>query len=266
MPTRSDALAAAIELFQAHAPRVPQFVRAFVRGTGANEDQFVPGWSDLDLSIVLRSIERDARRQLRALFALLARKFGGKVSLTVVTEADFLRYYHHHGSKPVHYTHRLQAEHYGVDAVRAPHARLDPPSALQLDALYNIAYLVHDLRARDLILSADERTLFEQVVHTCKRARHVARNGVWLRFGESGELLEPTQLAAAFPSLQPQFCERWSQGRTLLISMASSPRRAELEELQEYLMSQVEVMYEDAHGGFWPVAGSLASSAEASRA
>ena len=67
-----------------------------LRGTTPSENDIVPGWSDVDFSIIVEKITPKILNQINLIYQKLKIMFDFKISITVVTQDDINNKFHHH--------------------------------------------------------------------------------------------------------------------------------------------------------------------------
>lgn len=147
-----------------------------LRGTINNE--IVPGWSDIDLTIVLEKINSKTLSQVRQIYLKLKKIYSFKISITIVSINDIKNTFHHHGIKPILYNQQLCSakslfnKEYNFKKI--------PEDINKIDILAHLSYLIHNLRLeyRKCDDSLEAKSGF--CIHLIKRAKHVIRHSIQL--------------------------------------------------------------------------------------
>ncbi len=180
-------------------------VDILIRGTSNSLTEIVPGWSDIDLSLVVRNLNAATMQNIKNGVRAVKEISNFKVSVTVVTEQDYLAQYHHHGIKPMYYRSILK----NSDSVFKKDFLPKSPFSIKTyheDAYNNIVYLIHDLRSGYLKYdSTEQKSTAEFCSHLLKRSKHLARNVLFIELGLVQEELNFNDFTKVFPNLDKQF-------------------------------------------------------------
>lgn len=133
----------AIAFLKQQAKKRPQIDSFFLRGSNAYGASQVPGWSDIDATMVVKDAGAGTMRVLRSICGEFRKAFPGtQLSLTVVEAKDtpYTNPLHHHGVKPVSYNFEL-ARHIGK---KIPFTLTE--DAVRLSAVYRYYEILHDFR------------------------------------------------------------------------------------------------------------------------
>jgi hypothetical protein len=203
-PTIKELFDNALSVFENDGKQIDGVYDLLVRGGASKEEHmFVPNWSDLDLSIIVESVNSKILNQIQALYQKIKVFFPYKLSLTVVSKKDFFSKYHHHGIKPIYYSYQLAAS---ISLLRGnvSVSNLIKLRDRQLDCLGNVAYLIHDLRSSFLKLDNTlELTSF--FCHLLKRAKQLIRNSLFVLTGSEEEEIDLNLFKKYFPDVNPDF-------------------------------------------------------------
>ncbi len=133
----------AIAFLKQETKKYPQIISFFLRGSNAYGAEQIPGWSDIDATIVVKDVSAKTMRILRRICGRFKDAFPAvQLSLTVVETKDTLytNPLHHHGVKPVSYNFEL-ARQMGK---KIPFTLTD--DAVRLSAVYRYYEILHDFR------------------------------------------------------------------------------------------------------------------------
>jgi hypothetical protein len=177
-----------------------------VRGTSKDTKNCTPHWSDIDVSIITKKINIEIYDQVRNLYAKMRKKFPFKISITFVSESDFLSYRHHHGMKPIYYNFILQSPHMLQD--KKHQFNEHNINELKYDCFYNIVYLMHNLRIEDMKRDSDLFAMQEFCCQLLKSSNHLIRNSIFIKTGCIQEKINTKLFKTCFPNIDHDFSQK----------------------------------------------------------
>ncbi|NBT85210.1 MAG: hypothetical protein EBT45_01740 [Alphaproteobacteria bacterium] len=171
-------------------------------GLGKSLRQPRKGWSDIDLSIIVEKINSSVLKEVRDIYQLLKRKYSIKITITLVSRNDFLSKRHHHGMKPIFYSHYGLEQSISLFNNEIKFGDKVDERELRLDTISNVCYLIHDLRNRYMELENSTDAIATYAKHLMRRSNHLIKNCIYIKAGVLlEEDIDQDLLYRCFPSI-----------------------------------------------------------------
>lgn len=235
-----------LDLFYKEALKIPGIYDIVLRGSGSRKDRvkpFVPGWSDLDFSLIVEEITPEVREKIRKLYNLTREYTDMKMSLIVVDKADFFSKYHLHAIKPMNYIEvfdRFQSLiKKDISYVRRPSA---PTYAYKISCYTYLSYYIHDVRIRHLMYQDTLSSLRDFFHYLVKRANVISWNAIYLTTDYTGDTCSK-RLYEQFPKLDKEFWNTLKQIRANWNEIRYD--RDEMKRLIDYVFENIEYIYKE---------------------
>lgn len=196
----------AIAFFLQEGKEIEGVSDLIVRGSSRDVKNCTPHWSDIDVSIITKKINIEAYDQVRNLYERMKKKFPFKVSITLISESDFLSNKHHHGIKPLYYNSILQNSKFLQDKIYQ--FKDHSISELKYDCFCNIVYLMHNLRMEDMKRESELSALQEFCRQLLKSSHHLIRNSIFIKTGCIPKNVNVKSFKAYFPNIDYDFPQK----------------------------------------------------------
>jgi hypothetical protein len=236
----------AIQIFSSEGRKIEGIYDLLIRGSFPRKDAcLIEHHSDLDTSVIVEEINVSVLKQVRFFYENIKKSFPYKLSITVVSKIDYLSSYHHHGIKPIYYSYLLDSTTSIIQNSSRNHSQISLDK-LRLDCFSNIAYLIHDMRNKYLILNMeDKEATNEFFCHLIKRAKHLIRNAIFITTNHIDEEINNELFKKCFPTLDPFFPNHLKSYKINFEKITTSENviehidlvLAQLEKIHEYLLT-----------------------------
>ncbi|WP_010304329.1 NUDIX hydrolase [Candidatus Odyssella thessalonicensis] len=194
----------AVEVFKSEGKFIPGIVDLLVRGTGATEESQFDHLSDLDLSVIVKEVSANVLKKVSGVYNKIKEDFPYKLSITVVSQKEYISNYHHHGIKPLTYSYSLPSTSKSLLGNLILQRNALSSHDFKLDTVANMSYLIHDLRQRRIKLNPKEQEhCHEFLAHITKRAKHFIRNALFLHTGQLKEEIDIAAYNEYFNNYEP---------------------------------------------------------------
>jgi hypothetical protein len=236
-----------LELFFEEAKKIPGIFDIILRGSGSNKNKvkpFVPGWSDLDFSLIVEKITPEVRNKVRELYNLTRQHTDMKMSLILVDKEDFFTKHHLHAIKPMNYTdvfdkfQSLLKE--DISYVKRP--TKGESNAYKVSCYTYLSYYIHDVRIKHFMTSYDIRDYREFFRHLVKRCNVIVWNAVWLKTNYTGDTCGD-RLLEEYPKVDKNFWPTVKETRANWSTVKYDLEK--MNKLTDYFFENIEYIYRE---------------------
>jgi hypothetical protein len=220
--------------------------RLIFRGTCVDQIELVEGWSDLDFSIVVKKFTRKNIYEIKQLVQHLISTNNFKISVTVVTSADFDGLCHYHGSKPIYYSYELRD---GEIANKVDDVKIPPffrENLILFDCYNNLAYLIHDLRSRYFNCGSSPSDLILFTRHLIKRSKFIMKNAFPIVSKEIFQEISIPLFVQHFPETSHDFIDAISNAKYRWEEITKDQKL--VTNMMDHAFEQVNYIYETTIG------------------
>lgn len=232
----------AINYFKKEGATISDLDDLLIRGTGNAITNLMPGWSDIDFSIIVKKLTSKNRKEIRNLICYLKQRYSFKISVTVVTQTDFESKYHYHGAKPLYYGEQAKNADSLLKKKSAYIPKFPETQLLISDCYSDLAYLVHDLRKQYFARGSSVADLQKFAQHLVKRTKHIIRNSIVSLTGKVQKPIVLNDVHAFFPKTNKELLQVLTRTKHSWAEISEDTKK--LEGIIEFIMEQVDVIHE----------------------
>lgn len=230
--------------FLALGRKIPHVYDLLIRGTCGINKNPTCSWSDLDFTVVVKTINFEVQNVVRQVYKAISINNPIKISITLVDLDDIISPNHHHGIKPLYYSSVIEnSESLLIKNKNYLKKSFIFDNKIKFDCYSNMVYLIHDLRNHYMKCENNEKKIANFCRHLTKRSKHLARNAIFIKTGYISEDINNDLFLTHFSKVDKSFSLKLENIKNNWKVLQNDP--VELLEIIEYLLENTEIIYKN---------------------